>query len=110
MSNRYRNIEAHADTGIGADDPEIHRFTRLSEQPSVQAATLARLEATAERARQRMEDTPRDHPQWGMVRDLAVAATDRADRYARRIEKENTPGQHRQAQTEGSHLTTEKEI
>lgn len=108
--NRYADLESHRDLGEGADEPEIHRYTRQCERERLAAeVTLRRLDSAAARAWQRMEDTPRDHPQWEMVRDLAFAAKDRADEFARKMKTPSTtnPGQD---DVEGNHPKSEKEI
>lgn len=32
MTNRYERIEGHGDLGLGTDEPDIRRFTRLTDK------------------------------------------------------------------------------
>ncbi|MYR07458.1 hypothetical protein GTV32_14600 [Gordonia sp. SID5947] len=85
VADRYAALEAHADAGLGAEELGTRRFTRICE----------RLDLAADRAWARFEDSPRDHPNRDMLRDLAFAAKDRADEFARSGQKK--PPTSRQA-------------
>lgn len=32
MTDRYEHLARHADTGLGADEPGVHRFTRPTDK------------------------------------------------------------------------------
>ncbi|MEP9417464.1 hypothetical protein ABLE92_24405 [Gordonia sp. VNQ95] len=89
------SLDDHADLGLGAEEPDMARFTRpverIEHHEEVVAATQRRLDAAAERAWARM-DSARDTDLFDMTRDLAFAAKNRADEYRHAHPKEDGPG------------------
>lgn len=108
--SRYADLESHADVGLGAEEPGMARFTRpcerIAHHDAVVAATQEILDAAADRLWRRMQDTPQDHPLYEMYRDLAFAAKDRADQFARQMNVPSTStAKH---QVEGSTTNNQK--
>lgn len=96
------------------ESPATHQESRdliedlqLRDDDHTDCATLMqrRLDAVATRAWERMEDTPRDHPMRETYRDLAFAAKDRADAYAREMTVPSTTDSAKNQVTEGESTT-----